>query len=273
MAEAGKAFRTITRAFLARKLSDGTYRPLALPMAPQNASLGPGVSLEKLKEKGLQGAEQTVFTYDQGREATITLEFAAASVELESVITGRVFSADTNYTSYVYYNVKATATTLSARPSTEYTYHVDEQTAVGALANGTLAYYINSAGIALPLEIIDYSGTPSGDQIAIGASMALKLSTALVDANAEIYIKTVAEFPSAVRMTATPLTELSITLWGIRFDGAATRIINAQNCSPNLNAELSAEPQRSIEFEILSDSTAASDLGYDIIDVPYAIRS
>lgn len=273
MAEAGKAFRTITRASIALKTlgpsDEVIYRGLGLTLAPQNATINPGVSIEKLPEKALRGSEVTAYTYDQRREATISLEFAAASVEMESLITGRLFTPKTNYTSFVYLNVRATATTLPARPAAEYTSYVAEQTALGALTNGTLCHYINQEGIAVPLTVIDYSGTPSGDQIAIGAGLALKLPSALVTAGAEIYIKVPAEFPSATVMSATPLDQVWITLWGVRFDGNAVRIINARNCNLNYGAELSAEPQRTMEFEIVSDSTATSDLGYDIIDVPY----
>lgn len=277
MAEAGIALRAVTRAWITRYSIVGGIEvstPVALAMPPETAEVNPGVSLNKLKAKALKGASQTVFTFDEGREATISMQFAAATTEMTGLITGRRFTSQSNVPGFVYHEVRPTATTVAAQTdTTTMLYDVAEQTAAGAIANKTQVYRIDAAsGLTIPVTVIDFAGAPANaDQVAIGDNFALKFHADAVTNSYTYYFKVAAVFASATVMGSEVLSQVGVTLWGITLNGSQAIEINAPRCSLNLNGSLSSEPQRQIELEILTNSETTSDLGYDIKQLPKAI--
>ena len=271
MADAQLGFRTITRAFLTRKYFDESgilqEAAIALPLPPESAEIDPGVSLEKIKTKAIQGPTTTALTYKNETEPQLKLSFGLGGPQIEQLIHGQVVIADTSYTAPVYFEFKnkPSVVTVPARASGVLGYDVAQQ---DPLVSNAIAYYIDpDTKMAVDLELIAFSGTPSGNQFAIGANLQIKVSSTLAATGYNVYGRVDASFPTLSRMSSEEMSQVGVTLLGVNFDGKA-RVFTARFCSLLYGSSLSADPKRDVNLQILPDPEDGTGTGYQIIDLP-----
>lgn len=270
MADAQLGFRTITRAFITRYYYDaGVLKEaaIALPLPPESAEINPGVSLEKIKSRAITGPINTALTYKNETEAELRLTFGLGGPQIEQMIHGQVVVSDTSYTAPVYFEFKnkAGVTAIAAKASGVFGYDVAQQ---DPSTSNAIAYYIDpDTKMAVDLELIAFSGTPSGNQFAVGANLAIKVSSTLAATGYNVYGRVDADFPTLSRMSSEEMSQVGVTLLGVNFDGKA-RVFTARYCSLLYGTSLSAEPQREVSLQILPDPDDGTGTGYQIIDLP-----
>lgn len=271
MADAQLGFRTITRAFITRKYFDESgilqEAAIALPLPPESAEINPGVSLEKIKTKQIQGPTTTALTYKNETEPELRMTFGLGGPQIEQMIHGQVVVADTSYTAPVYFEFKNKpgVLTVPARAAGVFGYDVAAQ---DPLVSNAIAYYIDpDTKLAVDLELIAFSGTPSGNQFAIGANLQIKVSSTLAATGYNVYGRVDGSFPTLSRMSSEEMSQVGVTLLGVNFDGKA-RVFTARFCSLLYGTSLSAEPQREVSLQILPDPEDGTGTGYQIIDLP-----
>lgn len=275
----GSGFRSFTRMSVRRKyvLNGITYeQPIGLEGSLlRSVDLDPGVTVEDIKGSTLFGSEVTVYTYDQAREGQLQITIGTANSDIEQMLLGRINVADTNFDSWVWHEWEANATTRAALTGSQIGTTVTELTAAGALEDGTYIYYIDgTTGIAVPMTVIDYSGTPANEnEIAVGDDIALKVHADLVSNSRTLYFRLPGVYPTVRRYSATPMNQVGVTIWGTNFDGTATRILNVNNCSLRYGTSISGEPERQITLQILPDPNDGTGLGFNLIDAPLAIAA
>lgn len=257
------SMRTLSRMMLVRYgLVEGvlTPYPIAIPMNPENCVLNPGLSNEELKQTSFKGETQTVLTFLSESLPELQLTFGGATPEIEAAMLNRIAATETGQQSWVYFEATATATSVPARVTGQHGFEVALQAAESSAA---IVYYIDPlTKLAKQLEVVD--ATPTGDQIIIGASLALTLSSALVAAGANIY----GWVPGVTFANSTKVGSASPVLYGAYLEGVSfdntvkTVTCNRLSWMPGGNIEKS--PQRTLNFRVLPDSSDTTGLGYSI---------
>ncbi len=262
MADPILSFRTVTEMFLVRySLVAGvlTPSPIAIPMNPANVVLAHGMSNQDLRQTSFKGTDEVVYTYLQESIPELSIEFGAASPDIEATLVNRIATTETNAIGWVYFEATANATSVTARTSTEFGFEVAAQT----VNSKALVYYIDPL-TKLPKPLTIVASEPTGDQIAIGASLALTLSSVLAATGANIYGYVPAvTFPNATRIGSTSPLLYGAYIMGICFDETVRQLTcNRLSWMPGGNFEKA--PTRSITFRVLPDNTDTTGLGYSI---------
>jgi hypothetical protein len=229
-------------------------------MNPENAVLNPGLSNSELKQTSFKGETQTVLTFLEESLPELQLTFGGATPEIEAAMLNRIAATETGQQSWVYFEATATATSLPGRAVGQHGYEVAAQTAGSSAA---IVYYIDAlTKLAKPLTIVN-SG-PTGDQIAIGANLALTLSSQLVAAGVNVY----GWVPGVTFSNSTKVGSESPVLYGAYLEGVSfdntvkTVTCNRLSWMPGGNIEKA--PQRSLNFRVLPDAADTTGLGYTI---------
>lgn len=263
MADPIVSFRTVSRMMLVRYgLVSGvlTPYPIAIPMNPENAVLNPGLTNGELKQTSFKGEMQTVLTFLEESNPQLELTFGGATPEIEAAMVNRIAQTETGQQSWVYFEATATATSLPGRVSGQHGHEVALQVAATSLA---IVYYIDAlTKLARPLTVVD-SG-PTGDQIVIGANLALTLSPQLVAAGVNIY----GWVPGVTFSNSTRVGSNSPVLYGAYLEGVCfdetvrTLTCNRMSWMPGGNFEKA--PGRSLTLKVLPDASDTTGLGYTI---------
>lgn len=264
-------FRTITKAFIHRYVYAGTPpvltpRPVSLLVPPTNAEIDPGISLGEIKSRNCKGQMQTQYTYKEEVNPMLKLSFDLGTPELESLIHGQVVESGEDIVTPVLFEASADGTSVAGRTTGEHGYQVTAVSPSEAAAGKAMAYYIDpQTKLAKQLQIV--ASSPTGDQIVIGANLALTLSSALAGTGYKIYGRVNAVVPQATVMTAKEMGLVGVFMSGIYHDGTV-REFRARYCSLNFGSSLSADGKREVNLRILPDTESISGLGWDLIDVP-----
>jgi hypothetical protein len=229
-------------------------------MNPENAVLNPGLSNEELKQTSFKGETQTVLTFLSESLPELQLTFGGATPEIEAAMVNRIAATETGQQGWVYFEASATGTSIAGRVAGQHGYEVAAQSAGSSAA---IVYYIDAlTKLAKPLTVVN-SG-PTGDQIVIGANLALTLSAQLVAAGVNIY----GWVPGTTFSNSTKVGAESPVLYGAYLEGVCfdntvrTLTCNRLSWMPGGNFEKA--PQRSLNFRVLPDASDTTGLGYTI---------
>lgn len=262
MADPILAFRTVTEMFLVRySLVAGvlTPSPIAIPMNPANITLAHGMSNQDLRQTSATGTDQVVYTYLQESTPELSIEFGATTPEIEATLINRIAATEVDAVGWVYFTAVANKTSIAAKSAGEFGHEVAAQT----VQSKALVYYIDPlTKLAKPLTIV--ASAPTGDQIVIGANLALTLSSALAATGANIYgwVPTVT-FANATKIGSTSPVLYSAFIMGICFDETVRQLTcNRMSWMPGGNFDKA--PTRSLSFRVLPDTTDTTGLGYTI---------
>lgn len=268
MSDALKCFRTITRCFIGRQVQIAgvtVVLPIAIASNPLEISINPGDKIEKVMTKSCDGREVIDFTYPKGSEPEIEMKFSMAVMELEALLHGRVVAPAAGTV-----EVMALAEFNSSAPPAARTTGVIGFSAIAQTAATTkaIASYIDPlTKVATKLAIKDTTATLAGDEISIGAKMAITVSAALAAKAVDIKAWIPVPVTGATVVTAEPLGLITIYAQGVDFDNQA-RTLSAKNCSRTESGTITSDPDRTIKLSILTDVTSPSGLGYDMVSVP-----
>lgn len=263
MADPILAIRTTTRMFLVRyNLVGGvlTPSPIAIPMNPESVTLNPGMSNGELTQTSYKGEMQTVYTYLESSNPELDINFGAATPEIEAAMVNRIAATETTQTDWVYFEAAATATSLPARATGDFGYEVAAQVEATTEA---IVYYIDPlTRLAKPVKVVD--ATPTGDEIIIGANLALTLSSALVAAGVNLY----GWVPGVSFAKSTKIGNQSPVLYGAFIEGVSFNgTVNHLTCN-RLSwmpaGSFDKEPKRALKFKVLPDASDTTGLGYTI---------
>jgi hypothetical protein len=237
-----------------------TPYPIAIPMNPENAVLNPGLSNEELKQTSFKGETQTVLTFLSESLPELQLTFGGATPEIEAAMLNRIAATETSQQSWVYFEATATSTSIAGRTTGQHGYEVALQVEG---ASEAIVYYIDPlTKLAKQLTVVD--ATPSGDELIIGANLALTLSAELVAAGVNLY----GWVPGVTFANSTKIGSESPVLYGAYLEGVSfdntvkTVTCNRLSWMPGGNIEKA--PQRSLNFRVLPDSSDTTGLGYTI---------
>jgi hypothetical protein len=259
-------FRTITKCFIRRYVLAGTPpvqtpKPLSILIPPSDVELDPGVNLGELKQRTCTGPLQTAFTFPEETLPKLKLTFDTVGPELEQLIHGRVVKSVANAPTHVLFHVVATNTTIAAKATGEHGGQVTAQTA----ESGATAYYIDPA-TRLSKEIAIVDADPTGDEMVIGAGLAITLSPELAATGYTIYGRVPVVAANATVMSNEIMGLVGVFLTGVTFDGLAKEF-SAHQCSLDYGASLTADSKRTINLRILPYGGSRSGLGWDIEDI------
>jgi hypothetical protein len=260
------AFRTITRCGIWRQALVGGNRvliPIGIANPPSELTIESGDSIAKIKTKGCDGAELVAFTYAEGREPSITMNFGSATLELEALIFGRVASTVPVGTEvYAFFEFNSESGNQAARATGKLGSSVVAQVATTTKAS---AYYIDPVSkLSVPLSIVD--SAPTGDQISIGIGLAITLSTALIEKGVNVQGWCPCVVAGTTGMTAEPIGQVTVRAAGVSFDNKA-RYFVANNCSRDGGGQTGSKPERTLKL-LINAAPSISGLGYDIFDIP-----
>lgn len=239
-----------------------TPTPIALPANPDSFELNPGIGQQDVTQTSCTGENQIILSYITESKPEISISFGLGTPEIESLIINRVAKAGTNYAGWVYWSAVATSTSVAGKASGKYGNSV---TAQSASTTDAQAYYISPlTKLAVPLTIVDSS--PVGDQIVIGANLALTLSQELVDDEVNIYGWVPATFANVTYMSSETIPMIGVYAIGICFD-ETVKLFNARRCSFMPGGAFTKDPKRDIKLRVLADGQARTGLGYDIVQL------
>jgi len=180
------------------------------------------------------------------------------------LIHGRVAAVGTSVEGWVYAEFVATSTApYPAR-------------AVGMVGKGVTAqtttskaqaYYIDPATKLAQKMTVVASAPTAINEVAIGADMAITISTLLAATGYNVYAWVPQVIASATVLSGTPFGLMSLFAMGLSFDNKA-RIVIARNITRLAGGGVGAETARDLKFRILPDPTDGTGLGYSIIDTP-----
>lgn len=243
-------------------LVDGvlTPSPIAIPMNPENAVLNPGLSNEELKQTSYKGETQTVLTFLSESNPQLELQFGGATPEIEAAMVNRIAQTETGQQDWVYFEASATATSIPGRVTGQHGFEVALQVAGTSAA---IVYYIDAlTKLARPLAVVD--SNPTGDQLIIGANLALTLSPELVAAGVEIY----GWVPGVTFSNSTKIGSNSPVLYGAYMEGVCfdetVRSLTCNRMSWMPGGNFEKTPGRSLTLKVLPDASDTTGLGYTI---------
>lgn len=263
-------FRTITKCFLHRYTWTGvppvlTPVPLNILIPPSDAEINPGINMGEIKSRSCRGPMQTALTFPEDNIPKLKLTFDVVGPELEQLITGRVAKTATNTPSNVIFEVLATSATIPGKATGEHGSQVTAQTAT----SGAMAYYIDPRSkLSKPLAIV--ASNPTGDQIVIGAGLAITLSPELANTGYLIRGRVPVVAPTATVMSNEQMGMVGVFLSGIYHDGTAKEF-SALFCSLEYGASITAESKRQISLRVLPNANSRSGLGWDVEDIPLQV--
>ncbi|MEH1789661.1 MAG: hypothetical protein V7L23_29925 [Nostoc sp.] len=253
--------KTISRASLLRQLIvSGTLITIPFPVivAPTTLTITQNEDLKELEDVSCLGENVVAFTYIQGFKPEISLEFSVGAPEIDAFIHGRILAPATNVNGFVYFESIMNSNAIAPRVTGTAGYEVVAQT---ANANPEI-YYIDPA-TKLARQVAIVTTTPTGDQITIGAHLAITLSDALAATGATIRGWIPCTFASSVIITSQLLDVVTVKAMGIDFNGNFAGF-QARNCSRLPAGQIGTDPKREVKLRILPDPNDGTGLGYQM---------
>lgn len=254
--------RTFTRLGVSRYVtvdSDTFKVPMAIITAPGTLSINMNETIEDLKGKSCKGQTVTEFSYSQEIQPEVQIECAVASPEFDSFIHGRLMESQASYTDgFAYFELDATKTSFPARATGETGYAVAAQ---DANENPEIYYIDPVTKLAKVVEIVEE--TPTGDQMIIGANLAITLSPELAASGVRIEGWVPATLPTATIISGKSLGVVEIKAQGIDFNDKVAGF-RARFCSRLEGGAINQDPARSANFRILSDANDGNGLGFQM---------
>jgi len=261
------ALRAVTRCFIGQQFTspgvDGgapiNYLvPIAETIPPETMTLSSGESFNEIPGRLLNGEGTREYTYVKERKPELTMSYAAAAPSFDSILVGKQMESVTDYESFVYLEFNATSTTIPAKTSGQSGFSIAAQGA-NSTAN---CYYIDPAtGLPQTIEIV--AASPTGNQMIIGASGAITLSTFLSTSNFFIRCWIPCTYTSATVATSTPIGLLTIFAQGVTYEGQVVEFL-ARNCARYQGGELGSD-KKGTKLAVLPDPNDGTDLGFQIV--------
>lgn len=236
--------------------------PIPLPSAPTQISINPNEEELELPDVNCKGEEVIGLTITKGFKPELQMEFPEGIPEMDSFIHGRLVASKTNQTGFVFFETTTVdgITAIAARNDGEIGYEVIAQPA----SETSQVYYIDPlTKLAKNIEIVGTSATPTGDQIKIGAHLAITISPELAELGVNLRGWIPCTFAKATVITAESLGLLSVYGMGVDFGGRFANLI-ARNCSRRPGGQFSSDPKRQVNLRILPDPNDGNGLGYQI---------
>lgn len=253
--------RTVSRVGVFRQatvLGNIVLFPFPLIVAPTEILINPNESFEDLLGKNCAGEQVVEFTYNQGTNTELTMNFSTGLPELDSFVHGRLMASQSNVNGFVFFEVDANTVSFPARASGEVGFDVVAQT-VGSAAQ---VYYTNpDTKLAQKIEIVDVLSTPTGDQMIIDDSLAITFSPEIAATGRTVRGWVPCTFTAATVATAEILGLVSVYAQGVDFNNRFAGLI-ARNCSRIAAGAIGSTAERQINLKVLPDPNDGNGLGY-----------
>lgn len=252
MADINLGFRKWVRAYLQYKGGN----PIATPEHPTAIQVNPGIGVEEIMTLQRTGEKIPALVFAEELKAQIDLTFPTSTPDLDALIVGRKPAATTNRVGFVLLEAVANSTTVAAKASTKYGYEIAANPA------GAKAWYIDPVTKLQVMLVISTDGSPSANEIEIGANGLLTLGATLAATGYNIYVWCPATFPDAVITTANKVGIITAQLVGIHYDDTV-KLLTAKNCSCLFGGDLGGA-ERKISLRIMPDASDGTGLGYSL---------
>lgn len=268
MSDLIKAFRTITRCGIFRQVSVGgvpTLVPIALAAPPEEITIDPKDSIEKLMVKACDGRKVVGFTYPDASDPEVEIKFSMAVMELESLMHGKVVAPATGSVEVKVFFEFNSAAVPPARGTGVIGQTITAQTEADSKA--IVSYIDGATKTAKKITVKDAEDTLTGDQCKIGAAGAFTLSDDLVEMGVDIQAWVPCTVSGATIVTSESVGLFTIYAQGISYDNSPRSLI-IYNCSRTDSAALTDKSERTIKLSILQSVLSESGLGWDTVDLP-----
>ena len=267
MADAKYGLRTVSRVGLFRQVvipgsggSPPTLAMLPIPIivAPTTIGINPNEEVLDLPGVNCKGEEVIEFSTTKGLKPELSMEFSVGVPEIDSFVVNRVMASQANVNGFVYFETVANASTVPARTTGQAGYEVAAQDATSSAQ----VYYIDpSTKLARKIAIEAANATLAGDQMTIGAHLALTFSPDIVTAAPTVRGWVPCTFAAATVATSETLGLISVYGMGVDFNGRFAGLI-VRNCSRLPAGQISQDPKRELKLRILPDPNDGNGLGY-----------
>ncbi|QBQ73480.1 major tail protein [Nodularia phage vB_NspS-kac65v162] len=266
MSDAKYGLRTITRSLIYRQVevSDGlggfVTASLPIPEIVGAVSLviDPGIQLLELPGVNCKGEEVIELAVPKSRLPTMQIEYSVGAPEMDSLIHGKILASQEDFVGDVYFEAVADTTTIAARVSGQAGFTITAQDAESTAQ----VYYVDPlTHLAKKLEVV--GSAPTGDQIVIGAALALTLSPELAATGAIVRGWVPCTFTQATVITNSDVRLVGVKAMGVDFGGKFAGF-SARNCSLLYGAALGSDPKKSIKLRILPDQNDGTGLGFQM---------
>ena len=266
MSDAKYGLRTITRSLIYRQVevSDGlggfVTASLPIPEIVGAVSLviDPGIQLLELPGVNCKGEEVIELAVPKSRLPTMQIEYSVGAPEMDSLIHGKILASQEDFVGDVYFEAVADTTTIAARVSGQAGFTITAQDAESTAQ----VYYVDPlTHLAKKLEVV--GSAPTGDQIVIGAALALTLSPELAATGAIVRGWVPCTFTQATVITISDVRLVGVKAMGVDFGGKFAGF-SARNCSLLYGAALGSDPKKSIKLRILPDQNDGTGLGFQM---------
>jgi hypothetical protein len=261
------SLRTVTRAFIGRQVSIPNTTPGLPPIRflvpipetipPESLTISPGEDFGEIPGRSLSGEKRIEFTYTDGRKPEISLAYGAASPDIDTLLTGKIMTSVPNYNGFVYFEVVGSQTIFPAKTAGKSGFGVLAQTA----ASTADIYYIDPAN-KLVQSVAVVADTPVGDQIAIGANMALTLSPELGSSDYLIRGWVPCVYSKATIMTAQSMDLVTVRCEGVTYGGDVVGMF-ARNCTRFQSGEIGTAT-KAVKLRINPDAADGTGLGFQL---------
>jgi hypothetical protein len=254
--------RTFSRLGISRYVEiegDTVKVPMGVITSPGTLGINMNESIEDLKEKSCKGQTVTAFSYAGEIQPEIQVECSVASPEFDTFTHGRLMAAVTAYTDgFTYFELDATKTSFPARITGQTGFGVTAQTAT----ENSEVYYIDPVTkLAKVIEIV--TATPTGDQMIIGANLAITLSPELAATGHRIQGWVPSTYPTATIISGNLLEIVEVKAQGIDFNDKMAGF-RARFCSRIAGGPINQDPARQANFRILPDPNDGNGTGFQM---------
>jgi hypothetical protein len=253
--------RTVSRISLSRQAiisGSPVLFPFPIIVAPTTLTISQNEDLKELGDVTCQGEDVTAFTYIQGFKPEISLEFSVGAPEIDTFTHGRILASASNVNGFVYFEAVMNSAAIAPRATGQAGYEVVAQT---ANANPEIYYIDPETKLARQVAIV--TSAPTGDQITIGAHLAVTLSESLAASNATIRGWVPCVFSQATIITSQLLDVVTVKAMGVDFNGNFAGF-QANNCSRLPAGQLGTDPKREVKLRVLPDPNDGTGLGYQM---------
>ncbi|MHC5939247.1 hypothetical protein [Nostoc sp.] len=251
--------RTVSRISLSRQAiisNSPVLIPFPIIVAPTTLTIAQNEDLKELEDVSCKGESVVAFTYIQGFKPEISLEFSVGAPELDTFTHGRLLASADDVDGFVYFEAVMNTTAIAARATATAGYEVTAQDA----NTHPEIYYIDPI-TKLSKQVAIVASAPTGDQITVGAHLAITLSDTLAATGSTIRGWIPCTFATATIITAELLDVVAVKAMGIDFNGKFAGF-QARNCSRLPAGQLGTDPKREVKLRVLPDPNDGTGLGY-----------
>lgn len=236
--------------------------PIPSIVSPVSVEIQLGEETQDLMDMNCAGEEVIAFTYRKGIKPELNLNFSTAAPEMDSLIHGRLMEQKNNYQGFVYFDIDTvTGTTqYEARVSGEAGFTV---TAQDAESTADIYYTDNTERSAKKIAIVASTATLAGNQMKIGAALAIEISPQLAAKEVTIRGWVPCTFTKALVIGSQSLGILTCYGMGVSFDNRYAGIL-VRNASRLPQGSLGSNPERQIKLRILPDANDGNGLGFQM---------